>query len=51
MSGMTKARLKRVIREGLPGTSMPARKSVLSEPDVEAVTAYVGRAFHPLAKD
>lgn len=48
MSGMTRARLETVIREGLPGTSMPAWKSVLSERDVEAVAAYVGRAFHPL---
>ena len=48
MSGMTGARLETVIREGLPGTSMPAWKSVLSEPDVKAVVAYVGRAFHPL---
>ncbi|MBI5753439.1 MAG: c-type cytochrome [Hydrogenophilales bacterium] len=51
MSGMTKARLERVIREGLPGTSMPAWESVLPEPDVKAVAAYVGRAFHPLGKD
>lgn len=48
MSGMTGERLETVIREGLPGTSMPAWKSVLSEPDVKAVVAYVGRAFHPL---
>jgi len=51
MSGMTKARLERVILEGLPGTSMPAWKSVLPENDVEAVVAYVVRAFHPLEND
>ena len=49
MNSMTRARLKTVIREGLPGTSMPAWKSVLSEQQVEDVVAYVGRAFHPLA--
>ena len=48
MSGMTKTRLNKVILEGLPGTSMPAWKSVLSEPDIKAIIAYVGRAFHPL---
>ncbi|OFZ66676.1 MAG: cytochrome c class I [Betaproteobacteria bacterium RBG_16_56_24] len=48
MSGMTRTRLRTVIREGLPGTSMPAWKSVLSEQQVEDVIAYVGRAFHPL---
>jgi cytochrome c oxidase cbb3-type subunit 3 len=48
MSGMTRTRLRTVIREGLPGTSMPAWKSVMSEQQVEDVIAYVGRAFHPL---
>jgi cytochrome c oxidase cbb3-type subunit 3 len=47
MSGMTQDRLRTVIHEGLPGTSMPAWKSVLSDPEIEAVIAYVGRAFHP----
>lgn len=51
MSGMTRTRLKNVIREGLPGTSMPAWKSVLSESQVEDVVAYVARAFHPLAAE
>ena len=51
MSGMTKSRLRNVIREGLPGTSMPAWKSVLSDQQVEDVIAYVGRAFHPLAPE
>jgi cytochrome c oxidase cbb3-type subunit III len=48
MVGMTKTRLRKVINEGLPGTSMPAWKSVLSEQDIESVIAYVSRAFHPL---
>lgn len=51
MSGMTRSRLRKVIHEGLPGTSMPAWKSVLSEQQVEDVIAYVGRAFHPLAPE
>ncbi|MEQ1589970.1 MAG: c-type cytochrome [Gallionella sp.] len=48
MSTMTQTRLRKVINEGLPGTSMPAWKSVLSAQDIEAVIAYVNRAFHPL---
>jgi cytochrome c oxidase cbb3-type subunit III len=51
MSGMTRSRLRTVIHEGLPGTSMPAWKSVLSEQQVDDVIAYVGRAFHPLAPE
>lgn len=49
MGAMTRARLKGVIREGLPETSMPAWKSVLSEADIDALADYIGRAFHPLA--
>ncbi len=48
MVGMTKTRFRKVINEGLPGTSMPAWKSVLSEQDIESVIAYVSRVFHPL---
>ena len=50
MRTMTAARLAGVIREGLPGTSMPAWKSVLSQPQIQALVAYIGRAFHPLAQ-
>jgi cytochrome c oxidase cbb3-type subunit 3 len=48
MSRMTRTRMAAAIREGLPGTSMPAWKTVLSEPDIRALVAYVSRAFHPL---
>lgn len=48
MSGMTRQRLAGVIREGLPGTSMPAWKSVLAEEEIQDLIAYVARAFHPL---
>ena len=51
MAGMTKTRLRKVINEGLPGTSMPAWRSVLSAQDIEAVIAYVNRAFHPLTPE
>ena len=49
MSAMTRERLEAVIRDGLPDTSMPAWKSVLSESDILAVIAYISRAFHVLA--
>ena len=42
---MPPARLKQVIREGLPGTSMPAWQHVLQPAEVDAVGAYVARAF------
>ncbi|MGC2164866.1 MAG: c-type cytochrome [Gallionella sp.] len=48
MDSMTKTRLHSVIRDGLPDTSMPAWKSVLSEQQVQDIVAYVSRAFHPL---
>jgi cytochrome c oxidase cbb3-type subunit III len=48
MSGMNRPRLRTVIREGLPGTSMPAWKAVLSEPEIDAVIAYINKAFYPL---
>jgi len=51
MSGMTRARLRNVIRNGLKGTSMPAWKSVLSAQQIEDVMSYVNRAFHPLSPE
>jgi cytochrome c oxidase cbb3-type subunit 3 len=49
MRTMTAQRLAGVIREGLPDTSMPAWKSVLSPSQIQALVAYIARAFHPLA--
>ena len=48
MGAMTRARLSATIREGLPGTSMPAWKSVLSDKEITAIVAYVAKAFYPL---
>lgn len=48
MSAMTKDRLTTVIKEGLPNTSMPAWKSVLSDSDIQALIAYISRTFHPV---
>lgn len=42
---MDEERLRRTIRDGLPGTSMPAWQHVLQPAEIDAVTAYVRRAF------
>jgi cytochrome c oxidase cbb3-type subunit III len=49
MAAMTRARLADVIRDGLPDTSMPAWKAVLKPAEIDALVAYVERAFHALA--
>jgi len=46
MAGMTRARLKQVIRDGVSGTTMSAWKSVLSDQQIDAVIAYIARAFY-----
>ncbi len=43
------AHLREVIRQGLPGTSMPAWRSVLSARQVDAVVAYLRRRLAPSA--
>ncbi len=48
MRGMTRDRLARSIGEGLPGTSMPAWKDVLDAAEIEAIMAYISRAFRPV---
>ena len=45
MQGMTREQLRKAIKEGVPGTAMPAWKSVLQEDQIEAVIAYIVRAF------
>lgn len=47
---MPAALLKQRIREGLPGTSMPAWQHVLKPAEVDAVAAYVTRAFFQPAR-
>jgi cytochrome c oxidase cbb3-type subunit 3 len=47
MRAMTRERLVRTIEDGLDGTSMPGWKSVLQRNEIDAVAAYVQRAFQP----
>ena len=49
MQQMTPQQLKMVIEEGLTETTMPAWKNVLSKKEIQALIAYINRAFHPLA--
>lgn len=48
MGAVTRAHLRESIREGLPETSMPAWKSVLTDKDINAIIAYISKAFHPV---
>ncbi len=47
MAGMTHQRLTQVISDGLPGTTMPAWRGLLSVEEIDAVAAYVMRVFVP----
>jgi cytochrome c oxidase cbb3-type subunit 3 len=51
MTNTTRQALRHAIREGLPNTSMPAWKDVMSEKDIQSVLAYINRAFHPLREE
>ena len=48
MAIMPRDRLRTVIADGLPGTTMSAWKSVLNKDEINAIVAYIARAFHPL---
>lgn len=48
MSGMSAERLRTVIRDGLPGTTMSAWKGVLSASQIDSIVVYIHKAFHPL---
>ena len=51
MEAMTRSRLKKVIRDGLPGTTMSAWKQVLKDDEIDSIIAYIDRVFHPIVKD
>ncbi len=48
MREMTAERLRGVIRNGLPGTTMSAWKSVLSPSQINSIIAYINKAFYPI---
>jgi cytochrome c oxidase cbb3-type subunit 3 len=47
--GWSEQWLVQIVREGSPGTAMPAWRHVLDEAEISAVVAYVIRAFVPTA--
>ncbi len=49
MAGKTAADLRRVIRDGLPGTTMSAWRGVLDDGQIAAIIAYIQRVFIPPA--
>ncbi len=51
MEAMTHARLKKVIQDGLPGTTMSAWKHVLKDEEIDSIIAYINRVFHPIVDD
>ncbi len=48
MRGMTRDMLRQRIEDGLPNTSMPAWRHVLSGQQIEHIIRYISRAFHPV---
>ena len=50
MAGMTDERLRKVIENGLPGTTMSAWKAVLGTDDIDAIIAYISKVFYPIQK-
>jgi len=50
MSAMTKERLRAVIRNGLPGTTMSAWKNVLNDEQIDSIISYINRAFFQFEK-
>lgn len=50
VAAMSDAKFVQTIKDGLPGTSMPAWKHVLRQRDIEAVVAYIRRAFSPVSR-
>lgn len=48
MKTMSRDRLRQVISEGLPGTTMPAWKSVLEMKQIDSIIDYIDEAFHPV---
>ena len=51
METMTHTRLKKVIQEGLPGTTMSTWKHVLKNEEIDSIIAYINRVFHPIVDD
>lgn len=51
MSTIGREQLLQRIREGIPGTAMPAWKSVLDNAQIQDIIHYIARAFHATSKN
>jgi cytochrome c oxidase cbb3-type subunit 3 len=51
METMTRDRLKKVIQDGLPGTTMSAWKQVLKEDEIDSIIDYISKVFHSVVSD
>jgi len=49
MKNMTRQRLKKVIQDGLPGTTMSAWKQVLKDDEIDSIIDYINRVFYPVS--
>jgi cytochrome c oxidase cbb3-type subunit 3 len=50
MASMTKDRLRNVIRNGLPGTTMSAWQNVLNDEQIDSIISYINRALFRFEK-
>lgn len=51
MQTMTYEKLKHVIENGLPGTTMSAWKNVLQPEEIDSIIGYINRAFYPISEN
>ena len=51
MQTMSYAKLKHVIENGVPGTTMSAWKNVLQPEEIDSIIGYINKAFYPVAAD
>lgn len=51
LAGLTRQTLATRIREGIPGTAMPAWKGLLNDEQIQDLIHYINRAFQPIADD
>ncbi|MEO5378259.1 MAG: c-type cytochrome [Magnetococcus sp. DMHC-6] len=51
MAHMTQQRLTQTIRQGLPNSSMPAWKDVLSASQIQALVRYIHKAFYAMPEE
>jgi len=51
MQSLNREKLKKVIQDGLPGTTMSAWKHVLKDDEIDSIIDYINRVFHPVGSE